>query len=100
MLVNQKGDSKGPDGSNLPRSANESGLLRQSLGNSAKWPPLWLVLSANRTREEGVSESFDAVRSLSLRTGTGWFGFAIASAKTLAGTLVADVADIEMSRRP
>jgi hypothetical protein len=29
----------------------------------------------------------------------GWFGFAIASANA-AGTLVADVADIEMSRRP
>jgi hypothetical protein len=41
----QSRDSKGPDGSNLPPSANESGC-RGNLRGTARNEPLWPVLSA------------------------------------------------------
>ena len=75
-------------------------LLRQSPENSAKWAPLWPVLSAQPNQRRRNIGLIRRCASVSLRAGTGWFGFAIASAKTLGGTLVANVADIEMSRRP
>ena len=74
-------------------------LLRQSPGNSAKWPLLWPVLSTQPNQRGTNIGVIRRCASVSLRAGAGWFGFAIASANA-AGTLVADVADIEMSRRP
>ena len=56
-------------------------LLRQSPGNSAKWPPLWPVLSAQPNQRGTNIGVIRRCASVSLRAGTGWFGFAIASAK-------------------
>ena len=60
-------------------------LLQQSPENSAKWPPLWPVLSAQPNQRGTNIGVIRRCASVSLRTGTGWFGFAIASAKTLRG---------------
>ena len=78
-------------------------LLRQSPGNSAKWPPLWPVLSAQPNQRGTNIGVIRRCASVSLRAGTGWFGFAIASAKRrgdLGCRCRGHRADIEMSRPP
>jgi hypothetical protein len=95
----QSRDSKGPDGSNLPPSATESGCCDNLRGT----PPLWPVLSAQPNQRRTNIGVIRRCASVSLRAGTGWFGFAIASTERRGDPgcrCRGHKADIEMSRRP
>src|ERR1700687_622774 len=80
-------NSEGFRGFKSPPLRQRVWQLRQSPWNSAKWPPLWPVLSAQPNQRRTKIGVIRRCASVSLRAGTGWFGFAVASAKL---TLVAD----------
>jgi hypothetical protein len=70
MLVNQKGDSKGPDGSNLPRSANQSVHFAYILEKAETPRELWRSFRPQRTGESHLTpNSPDSASILSVRTG-------------------------------
>jgi hypothetical protein len=94
-MPRERVNSEGFRGFKSPPLCHRVWLLRQSPGNSAKWAPLWPVLSAQANQRGTNIGVIRRCASVSLRAGTCWFGFAIASAERCGGTLVADVADID-----
>src|SRR6202158_3495138 len=74
-------NSEGFRGFKSPPLRQRVWQLRQSPWNSAKWPPLWPVLSAQPDQRGTNIGVIRRCASVSLRAGTGWFGFAIGPAK-------------------